>query len=254
MVEVDDSLEELVEKIQKVRVIIRQRDEYQNICEELSKLNKELQEQLNKFEVEYKTLNKRFESVLDEKDKLLTENKSLKQQVDSIEFIVTTPSYTDKKTISDEFRLSARDAKKEICIASPWITHLIPEIENIAKECVKFKTITRIDTKDIGTPFFDENIARRLIELGEVKKLNSLHAKMIIVDKKKAIISSANITKAGLGNSTIYETEFANYEAGLIVCGEQVKKAIDFFDSMWKVAEKIDKKELDALIKEGSNE
>ncbi|MFQ6119653.1 MAG: phospholipase D-like domain-containing protein [Methanosarcinales archaeon] len=253
MVEVDDSLEELVEKIQKVRVIIRHRDEYQHICEELSKLNNELQEQLNKFEVQYKTLEERLESVLDEKDKLLTENKSLKQQVDSIEFIVTTPSYTDEKTISDEFRLSAKDAKKEICIASPWITHLIPEIENIAKKGVKFKTITRIDTKDIGTPFFDENIARRLIELGEVKKLNSLHAKMIIVDKKKAIISSANITKSGLGNS-IYETEFANYEAGLIVCGEQVKKAIDFFDSMWKVAEKIDKKELDAIIKEVSNE
>jgi len=244
-----ERLDELIEQIRRTREIIRERDEYRYTSEDLTEINNELQNQMEALRSQNKTL----KTELEEKEELSDENKSLRQQVDSFEFLVTTPDYRDTKTISDEFRVSVRSAKKEILIVSPWITRLIPEIENIAPKGVKFKIITRIDKKDIETPSFDENIARRLIRLGggSIKKLDSLHAKMIIVDGKKAIISSANITKAGLGDD---DADIVNYEAGVVVQGDYVKDAIAFFDAMWNEADVIDNKTLNNIIKEAKNE
>ena len=244
----EESVGGLIEKIRKTREIIRERDGYKYTSEELVEINYELQKQLEHLRLQ----NNILRIGLEEKQKLLAENEELRQRVDSFEFLVTTPDYMDTKTISDEFRVSVKSAKKEIWIVSPWITHLIPEIEDSAPKGVKFKIITRIDEKDIGTLSFDENIARRLISLGggSIKKLNSLHAKMVIVDGKKAIISSANITRAGLGDD---DAEIVNYEAGVVVQGDYVKDAITFFDAMWDKAVIIDDETLNSIIKEAKN-
>ena len=245
----NERLDELIEQIRRTREIIRERDEYNYTSEYLTGINNELQNQMEVLRSQNKTL----KIELEEKEKLSDENTALRQQVDSFEFLVTTPDYMDTKTISDEFRISVESAKKEIWIVSPWITHPIPEIENIAPKGVKFKIITRIDKKDIGTRSFDEGIARRLIRLGRgsIKRLNSLHAKMIIVDGEKAIIASANITRAGLGDD---DAEIVNYEAGVVVQGDYVKDAITFFDAMWNKADVIDDETLNSIIKEAKNE
>jgi len=245
----EESLDGLIEQIRKTREIIRERDEYRYTSEELVEINNEFQEQMEHLRLQNNVL----KIELEEKETLSDKNRLLRQQVDSFEFLITTPDYMDTKTISDEFRISVESAKEEIWIVAPWITHLIPEIEEIAPKSVKFKIITRIDKKDIGTRSFDEAIARRLIHLGggSLKKLNSLHAKMVIVDRKKAIISSANITRAGLGDDG---DEFVNYEAGVVVQGEYVEDAITFFDAMWDKAEVIDTKMLNSIIKEAKNE
>ena len=245
----EEDLGGLIEQIRKTREIIRERDECRYTSEELIEINDELQKQMEHLRLQNNVL----KTELEEKKELSDENTSLRKQVDSFEFLVTTPDYMDTKTISDEFRISVKSAKKEIRIVSPWITHLIPEIENIAPKGVKFKIITRIDEKDIGTRSFDEDIARRLIRLGKgsIKKLNSLHAKMVIVDGKKAIISSANITRAGLGDD---DADIVNYEAGVMVQGDYVKDAITFFDAMWDKAVVIDNKTLNNIIKEAKNE
>ena len=245
----EEGLDGLIEQIRKTREIIRERDEYRYTSEELVEINNEFQKQIEHLRLQNNVL----KIELEEKEELSDKNKSLRQQVDSFEFLVTTPDYMDAKTISDEFRISVESAKEEIWIVAPWITHLIPEIEEIAPKGVKFKIITRIDKKDIGTRSFDEAIARRLIHLGRgsLKKLNSLHAKMVIVDRKKAIISSANITRAGLGDD---DAEIVNYEAGVVVQGKYVKDAITFFDAMWDKAEVIDAKTLNSIIKEANNE
>ena len=245
----EEGLDRLIGQIRKTREIIRERNEYRYTSEELVEINNELQKQMEVLQSQNETL----KIGLEEKEMLLEENKSLIQQVDSFEFLVTTPDCMDTKTISDEFRVSVKSAKKEILIVSPWITRLIPEIEEIAPKGVKFKIITRIDKKDIETPSFDENIARRLIRLGggSIKKLNSLHAKMVIVDGKKAIISSANITRAGLGDD---DAEIVNYEAGVVVQGKYVEDAITFFDAMWDKAKVIDAKTLNSIIREAKNE
>lgn len=244
-----ERLDELIEQIRRTREIIRKRDEYKYTSEDLTEINDELQKQMEHLRLQNNVL----KIGLEEKEKLSAENERFRQQVDGFEFLVTTPEYMDTKTISDEFRISVKSAKREIWIVSPWITHLIPEIENIAPKGVKFKIITRIDKNDIGTQSFDENIARRLIRLGRgsIKKLNSLHAKMIIVDGEKAIISSANITRAGLGDD---DAEIVNYEAGVVVQGKYVEDAITFFNAMWAKAKSIDDETLNSIIEEAKDE
>ena len=244
-----EGLDGLIEQVRKTREIIRERNEYRYTSEELVEINNELQKQMEVLQSQ----NEILKIGLEEKEMLLEDNESLRQRVDGFEFLVTTPDYMDTKTISDEFRISVKSAKEEIRIVSPWITHLIPEIENVAPKGVKFKIITRIDKNDIGTSYFDENIARRLIRLGRgsIKMLNSLHAKMVIVDGKRAIISSANITRAGLGDD---DAEIVNYEAGVVVQGKYVEDAITFFDAMWDKAKVIDDKTLNSIIKEAKNE
>ena len=243
-----ERLEELIEQIRRTREIMRERDEYRYVSEKLIDVNNDLQKQVDTLQSQNKT----FESELEDRKKLLDENRSLRQQVDSFEFLVTTPDHTNAKTISDAFRVSVKSAKKEVCIVSPWITHLIPEIEDIIPKGVKFKTIMRIEKKNVGTSFFDENVARRLIHLGggSIRMLNSLHAKMIIVDRKTAIISSANITGAGLGD----DTESANYEAGVVVKDNYIEDVLTFFDALWDGAEDIDNKKLNSIIKEANDE
>jgi len=244
----EEGLDGLVEQIRKTREIIRERDEYRYTSEELVDANNDLQKQVDTLQSQNKTL----ESELESKKELLDENKSLRQKVDGFEFLVTTPDHTNTKTISDAFRVSVKSAKKEVCIISPWITHLIPEIEDIIPKGVKFKTIMRIEKKNVGTSFFDENVARRLIHLGggSIRMLNSLHAKMVIVDRKTAIISSANITGAGLGG----DTESANYEAGVVVQDNYIEDVLTFFDALWDGAEDIDDKKLNNIIKEANDE
>jgi phosphatidylserine/phosphatidylglycerophosphate/cardiolipin synthase-like enzyme len=204
-----------------------ERDEYRYTSEELVDANNDLQKQVDTLQSQNKTL----ESELESKKKLLDENKSLRQKVDGFEFLVTTPDHTNAKTISDVFRVSVKSAKKEVYIA---------------------KTIMRIEKKQVGTSFFDENVARRLIHLGggSIRMLNSLHAKMVIVDRKTAIISSANITGAGLDDGT----ESANYEAGVVVRGKYIKDVLTFFDALWDGAEDIDDKKLNSIIKEANDE
>ena len=239
----EEGLDGLIEQIRKTREIIRERDEYRYTSEELIDVNNALQNQVETLQSQNKTL----ESELEAKEELSYENRLLRQQVDGFEFLVTTPDHTNTRTISDAFRVSVKSAKKEVCIISPWITHLIPEIEDIVPKGVKFKTIMRIEKKNVGTSFFDENVARRLIHLGggSIRMLNSLHAKMIIVDRKTAIVSSANITGAGLDD----DTESANYEAGVVVQGSYIEDVLTFFDALWDGAEDIDDKKLNSIIK-----
>ena len=71
---------------------------------------------------------------------------------------------------------------------------------------------------------------RALQELGaEIRYNNNLHAKMVFIDGKTAIISSANLTKRGLS---------VNYEAGSVIKDyDKVQEAVKFFDNVWKESE-----------------
>ncbi len=55
---------------------------------------------------------------------------------------------------------------------------------------------------------------------------------MMFIDSEVAIISSANLTRKGLG---------VNYEAGVLIKDpDQVKKAIEFFQGVWDESEDLD--------------
>jgi len=109
------------------------------------------------------------------------------------------------------------------------------DIVNLAENNpdLSIKLITR-PSKDIkGTR---ERIARNVLDLlkmatkGDLKTNEILHARMIIVDDKEALISSADLTRDQL---------IDEFNAGIWVRDkETVKRATEFFDNIWEESEK----------------
>lgn len=123
-----------------------------------------------------------------------------------------------------------RQARSEIHIAAYVFTssamHLIDLIEQAAERGVKVTMVinnledhyenVRTRLKSVKSRF--EFV--RLVDFMDVEG-GQLHAKVVVVDRKKAVIGSANFTKGGM---------VANYEIGAFVEG----------DKAWALAELID--------------
>ena len=114
-------------------------------------------------------------------------------------------------------------------MCSPWITYLVNEFKGF-KQDVNLKIITNFRKEDVKRGITDIDKLRALQDLGaEIRYNNNLHAKMVFIDGKTAIISSANLTKRGLS---------VNYEAGSVIKDyEKVQEAVEFFDNVWKDSE-----------------
>ena len=73
----------------------------------------------------------------------------------------------------------------------------------------------------------------------ECRRDPRLHAKIYVVDGCKAIITSANLTPPGL---------LTNIEFGMFVDSQEVvKNILDYFEPIWKMAERFDENVLDDL-------
>ena len=92
---------------------------------------------------------------------------------------------------------------------------------------MNIKVITNCRDEDIKSGITDKDKLRVLHDnIGaDLRFNNKLHAKLMIIDSKVAIISSANLTRSGL---------HVNYEAGVIIKKKRdVLKAAEFFNDVW---------------------
>ena len=105
-------------------------------------------------------------------------------------------------------------------------SHTLWRSSKILRAQVDLKVITNFRKEDVKTGITDLDKLRVLHDLGaEVRYNNDVHAKIIVMDSKTAIISSANLTRNGLR---------VNYEAGVkIMDHESVKMAEEFFYGVW---------------------
>ncbi len=165
--------------------------------------------------------------LLDEISNLKMELNQVKLDLESVddyfEFLITSPSKVS--SVLGEIRKCLNGAKEEVLVCSPWITYLASEFKNFNKN-VKIKVITNWRREDIKSGITDLDKLRVLDDLGAVIRFNNdLHAKMLIIDSREAIISSANFTRRGL---------LVNYEAGVIVRKRaDVLQAVNFFNGVW---------------------
>ena len=136
----------------------------------------------------------------------------------------------------DELRRMLEDAKFEIVIVSPWIkrqtwNRMKGPIRKFSRGGGKLRVFMRGSKSDYSLGLSD-NLQEEVNELGgEVMLVAKLHAKIYMVDRKEAIVTSANLTKGG--------TE-ANYEGGILVNDPVVLKEIcEFIDGVSTQAAKI---------------
>jgi phosphatidylserine/phosphatidylglycerophosphate/cardiolipin synthase-like enzyme len=133
-----------------------------------------------------------------------------------------TFSSLGRHAFEDELRRMLEDAKFEIVIVSPWIkrqtwNRMNGPLRKFSRGGGKLRVFMRGSESDYSLGLSD-NLQEEVNELGgEIVMVAKLHAKIYMVDRKEAIVTSANLTKGG--------TE-ANYEGGIWVNDPVVLKAI----------------------------
>ena len=152
-------------------------------------------------------------------------------------FAHTSPIFDQRMHVKDiyiKIEDMLNSAETEIKILSPFVDMIYEDIVNLAENNpdLSIKLITR-PSKDIQG--MRERIARNVLDLlkiatrGNLKTNEILHARMVIVDGKEALISSADLTRDQL---------IDEFNAGIWVRDkETVKRATEFFDNIWEESE-----------------
>ena len=160
-------------------------------------------------------------------------------------FIKTLPGHKGESDIIGKVEEFIRSAKREVAITSPWIFYVdwfTSNIKQLTDRGVKVRIITWpwYERRRVGNRWeYIENrrqsfALERFLDMfppGTVKLNENLHSKLIIVDGKKVIASSANLTQTGF---------WENYEAGIWIEDEEVaKQAMEYFDKVWNSKDSI---------------
>ncbi|MFO7967894.1 MAG: phospholipase D family protein [Archaeoglobaceae archaeon] len=149
-----------------------------------------------------------------------------------------------------------RNAKSEVLIASPHIYYtdwLTAELKPLIAEGVKVRIVTwpsyeRRNFRHVEDVVDDRKqlfTLRRFLEMfepGTVRINDNIHAKLVVVDESKVLVTTANFTQTGL---------WENYESGYWAENEELaKQAKEFFEIVWNAKEtlELDEKTIDPKI------
>ena len=139
-------------------------------------------------------------------------------------------------------------ARKSICIASPWVQGpvirrllrtllLAAELPAEKKLQPEVQLVFRVkESTDFDISSFSD--LRSLEKKGlNLRYSDRLHAKIVIVDNEKVLVSSANFTATG-GYGLNYRPEWRNQEGGIYIENDSaaVEGALRQFNSIWDSA------------------
>jgi hypothetical protein len=241
---VSNEILELAEKIKKYRTSVRSVKELKIKKESLENQVEELEKSIKLLKLNTIKQNKLLEQIKELEINKKKLNLDLERSKEAYTFVVTTPNEASN-TVYGEISRELSQAKKEIQISSPWITHIIDELSSFKKkDGASIKIITRLIKEDIKKGITDLDKFRVLKDTfgADIRYNNDLHAKMVVIDNSVAVISSANLTKKGLS---------VNYEAGICLKDKNmVNKVAQFFNEVWKESEPLTQKAIKNVLSE----
>ncbi|WP_029452579.1 phospholipase D family protein [Clostridium algidicarnis] len=115
-------------------------------------------------------------------------------------------NHNKSNCIGEELKQLIADAKDEITIVAPYISkNLLINIIDVL-DGIKIRILTRLSLDDFISSSSDINILNKLTKNNniEVRYYSNLHAKIYVIDEKKAVITSANFTQNGMYNNLEY--------------------------------------------------
>jgi phosphatidylserine/phosphatidylglycerophosphate/cardiolipin synthase-like enzyme len=130
------------------------------------------------------------------------------------------------------------DAKFEVVIVSPWIKRqtwdrIKGPFRNLTRRGGRLSVFMRGSESDYSLGLSDDIHADVGRLGGEVVLVKQLHAKIYLVDRKEAIIASANLTKSGMEG---------NYEAGIWLNDPAALKEIcAYIDDLYRCGQSLGK-------------
>lgn len=135
-----------------------------------------------------------------------------------------------KDTIEKCFGKMLERAKEEIIIISPFIKEESLErfrerLNNFVKSRGRLQVFIRGIEKDFSRGLSDRRVPYLIKRVGgECRFVDKLHGKMLVIDRKEALISSANLTRGGLDR---------NYESGVWTNDQKIiKEVFDFINNL----------------------
>jgi phosphatidylserine/phosphatidylglycerophosphate/cardiolipin synthase-like enzyme len=121
--------------------------------------------------------------------------------------IVTSP--TDRW-----LRAALEDCKADLSVSSPYVGRYLHNVVAKLEHNISLTLLTRTLLADFATRSSDlEAVHPLAVRSGGVLSLSSLHAKVYVIDNKRALITSANATLSGM---------YRNRE-----CGFEIKRRDD---------------------------
>ncbi len=146
-------------------------------------------------------------------------------------------------------------AKKELIIVSPWIKgNVLQDLLSEINPNLEIKAVIRTSETD-DLLITDKKVFEILQEKNaELYGNKRIHAKFIIIDENTALVSSSNITNAGLFN------EEGNLEGGVLISDEDeilklknyfqeiISESVDIFSSVGFVLNSVNSRTVEAVI------
>ena len=161
-----------------------------------------------------------------------------------------------------EFINIIENTKEKLFISSPFIdyegvkiiSNKISEPENIEISIITNLTLGNIKTKGVY-PDALLNLFYKFKKVN-ISSLGRLHAKVYIIDNKKAVITSANLTRNGLINNFEYGILLTNkkevkeikedmekyFSLGNVFSKATIKKLSEYTSKLWSLQNSINKK------------
>lgn len=128
-----------------------------------------------------------------------------------------------------EFKEALRLDATRLLIVSPFIkAHALTGLLSDPPESVR--VITRFNLEDFAQGVSDVRALRLLLDAGAaVRGIRNLHAKLYVFGSARAMITSANLTEAGM---------IRNHEFGVVTVENRTVAACrDYFERLWKKAD-----------------
>ena len=123
-----------------------------------------------------------------------------------------------------------RETRNELMLVAPYYD--VDTVSCFLKELpreVKLKSLVKIPQTPLDTEF---KALEKLINIGEVRYASDIHAKVIIFDGLKAVVSSLNLT--GWNNGNI----------GVLLKNRDAKKVLNIVSKWWRKSKPLSNKDL----------
>ena len=132
------------------------------------------------------------------------------------------------RTWLKEFTEALKDDASELRIICPFIKE--KSLQRLLNHHPKnVQVITRFNLSDCADGVSDVAALRKLLEAdAKVRGVRNLHAKLYLFGKKRAILTSCNLTEAALNR---------NHEFGMVTSdGTTIQKCLEYFENLWRAA------------------
>ncbi len=138
-------------------------------------------------------------------------------------------SVKKEKCIGGQLKRLFQEAKEKIFIVSPFITEDITINDDYKTDCKEINVLTRSPvsyTRDYVVGASKIDVLLNMADRSDIniRYCDNLHAKIYLFDSKKAVMTSANLTKSGLKR---------NIEYGVILDVQEIDSVVKFVNTLW---------------------